>query len=136
MKSVCGSGRLPHFCCEAPMPLPKMPPLAMPRMPWPLCQPAPSKSRNGSTKLVSRDSRSLLVVARNSATTLTMVTAPRNSRAGAPTTQSMPSMIANSTSPVPRSPPRPTTSPVSSATNGTTGTRVCFQSPRSFSFLA
>ncbi len=119
MKSVCASGRLPHFCWRAPMPLPKRPPLAMPKMPWPLCQPAPWKSRNGSTKLVSRSTAARCwCVARNSATTLTMVTAPTNSRAGAPTTQSMPRMIANSTSAVPRSPPSTTTRPVTSATHG------------------
>ena len=64
MKSVCASGRLPHFCWLAESPLPKMPPLDMPSRPWPACQPAPWKSLNGSMKLVSRVRRSALDAAR------------------------------------------------------------------------
>ncbi len=42
MKSVWASGRLPHFCWLAEMPLPKMPPLDIANSPWADCQPAPS----------------------------------------------------------------------------------------------
>ena len=107
------------------MPLPNSPPLAMPRMPWPLCQPVLPKSENGSAKLVRRDSRSALTVASTSAITPTPLAAATKIRIGAPATKSIPSAIANSTSPVPRSLPRPTTSPVITATIGSTGISTC-----------
>src|SRR4051794_18768591 len=67
--------------------------------------------------------------------TETVVSAKTKSRAGAPTTHSIPSTIANSTSAVPRSPWR-TTSAVTAPVTGTIGIKACFQSPSTFSLRA
>ncbi len=67
--------------------------------------------------------------------TPTVTSEPMNNLAGAPTTQSMPRMIAISTRAVPRSPWK-TTSPVIRPVIGTIGNSVWTQSPSTRSLRA
>ncbi len=110
MKSVCASGRLPHFCWLAPMPLPNRP-----------------AARHREEAVRGLPAGALVVLERVGEVGQPLAGAPgagagevererrrrspstrRRAGPGAPTTQSIPSMIAIRTSAVPRSPPSST----------------------------
>ncbi len=57
MKSLDGSGSMPHFCLLAPSPTPNQPPDASAYLPCSGCQPDVAACACGSTKLVIRSSR-------------------------------------------------------------------------------
>jgi hypothetical protein len=135
MKSVCASGSVPHFCRLPPSPTPQNEPLARANSPCAACQPSSPKVAIGSVNVASRFTRSGSIVASSASSVPRR--APRNSstRIGAPTTQSMPPMIAKNTRAVPRS-PWSTTMPATRSVTGSIGISRCFQSSSSFSLRA
>ena len=110
MKSVCASGRLPHFCLLPPRPTPKIPPLASPKRLCAGCHPSflYCAGSKGLRKTLQRAARYCVVAIKKPTVMAAVAVSVPTRRNGIPETKSNPPRIAMRTEAVPRSRPHMT----------------------------